>query len=126
MSVPRKAMAASAALLSALLLSPSSVEAQTTPLSGAQALDSDAASYARAYGVPVDEAKRRMLLEATSGEEIGQLELELASTLSGAYFDNGKDFALVVRVLGTTKPADRVLTITTGRPDLGATQLQLP
>ena len=115
------------ALCATLAAPPSAAQTEDTPrLTSVQALENDARSYAAAYGVSLDEAKRRMLIMATAGDEIGRLETEVASSLSGAYFDHGGTFSLVIRVVGGSLPGNRTLTINTERTDLGAAQLQLP
>src|SRR5687767_11190261 len=99
-----------AALCLALGAAPSSAQdAEPTRLTPAQALESDARSYARAYGVDLEEAKRRMLIMGSSGGEIAALEGEIGAALAGSYFSHDGTFALVVRVTGASLPAARTL-----------------
>jgi hypothetical protein len=67
------------------------------------ALEQDAQSYASAYGIGVIEAKRRLMIMTQSADEIEALETELGDSLSGAYFDNGADFKLVLRTTASPK-----------------------
>jgi hypothetical protein len=82
-----------------LLSAPSVAPAQNGgEVSQEEALARDAASYARAYGVSQDEAKRRLLLMANAGPEITALQQELGDNLAGAYFENRNgEFRLVLR-----------------------------
>jgi len=115
-----------AALCLAITAAPSSGQTSESRLTPAQALESDAGSYARAYGVPLDEAKRRMLIMGSSGAEVAALETEIGSILSGSYFSHDGAFELVIRVTGATLPANRTLTVSTGRTDIGVTNLDVP
>jgi hypothetical protein len=120
----------STAFICALVAIPTAASAQegtTAQLTAAEALNSDATNYARVYGVSLDEAKRRMLIMAAAGPEVGRLETEVSHHLSGSYFSHDGTFALVVRLTGgAALPSARTLSITTDRPDLGPTALDLP
>jgi len=77
--------------------------------------------------VPLEEAKRRLIIMSTVGDEIGRLESEVAANLSGTYFSHDGTFSLVVRLAGgVSLQAARTLTIESGRTDLGASRLELP
>lgn len=120
----------------ALMLSIAAISASGTfaqegiaETSAEQALDNDARSYSRDYGVNVDEAKRRLLIMANSGPEIGTLEQQLGDSLSGSYFENKGDFKLVVRTVGSTKRSKQNLRVkrkTAPSLDAGGTDLTLP
>ena len=57
-------------------------------MSSDDALTRDATSYANAFGVSVEEAKRRLLLQDTIGELNAMLESNESETLGGLWIDN--------------------------------------
>lgn len=70
------------------------------PISAEQALEIDARSYARSYGVDLAEAKRRVAIMANAGDEVAAIEMAEGDALSGVYFDHQQGFRLVVRTTG--------------------------
>ena len=66
----------------------------------------DARAYARSFGVPVDEALRRLRLQPNAGM-LQQLLLEQeAATFAGLWIDNGSPYRVFA---GFTRDGDRVL-----------------
>ena len=63
-----------ALLLSLTVSSAWASDADTTPLTDAEALAVDAKYYAQTYGVSEDEAMRRILIMSDSFEEIARLK----------------------------------------------------
>lgn len=77
-----------AVLMSSVLMGPAiaaETDAAVSKLDQAEALAIDAELYARDYGVSEEEAARRLLIMHGAGEEIGQLEQEFGTTLSGVF-----------------------------------------
>jgi hypothetical protein len=60
----------------------------------------EAASYAAEYGVPEEEAVRRLALMHDAEDSLNSVEQSVGDALGGIYFDNGADFALVVNTVG--------------------------
>ena len=77
--------------------------AETETLSAEEALVIDGKSYAARFGVPLEEAMRRISLMAGTGDEIAALSQEFGDEVSGIYFDNSSDFGLKVRLTGTER-----------------------
>lgn len=71
------------------------------PMSSEEALVLDAKAYSQRYSVSLEEAMQRLIVMAGSAEQIDAIEKELGDDLSGAYFDNGAEFQLVVRTRGS-------------------------
>jgi hypothetical protein len=93
-----------------LLLLSSNIYAENILLSDAEALTIDAKIYAESYGVPLDEAARRLLIMHTSQDQVEKISLSNQEKISGMYFSNGKDFALNVNVVGDNGQTNTVLT----------------
>lgn len=74
-------------------------------LSAAEALAADAVIYAEAYGVTYEEALRRLSIMTGDLNEVASVETGEGTNFAGTYFDNGENFALVVK--STLKKARR-------------------
>ena len=82
-------------------------EAESEPLSDAEALALDAKAYGANHGVSQEEATRRIVLMARTNENLASsIGIEEAA-VAGVYFTHGKDFGLEVRTTAETAPADR-------------------
>lgn len=86
-------------------------------------LASDAAIYARQYGVEVDEAKRRIMLMVSSQEEVAWEDEAEGDNLAAGYFDNGPAFRYVIETKGSPKPSKSLQIKVKGRT---STSLDLP
>ena len=69
----------------------------------------DGQSYAKLYGVGLEEAMRRVLVMNDTAESVGSLSSEFAGKIGGQYFTHGADFGLRMRLTGQGKPANRGL-----------------
>lgn len=78
-------------------------------VSAEEALVIDGRSYAKRYGVSLEEAMRRILVMAGTGEEVASLDSEFGDQVAGVYFDHGASFGLKVRLTGQERRADRRL-----------------
>ena len=75
-------------------------EPDAAVLTDEEALAIDGQSYAQRYGVSAEEGMRRMLLMATSQEDVAEIGRSEGDRLAGVYFDHGNEFQLVVRLTG--------------------------
>lgn len=91
--------------------SPAYAQTETNPtvLDSEEALAIDAKFYAEAYGVPYEEAAKRLSIMFDIGTDADAAESEEGDDFAGSYFDNSAaQFALVVRTKKANK-ADRIL-----------------
>jgi hypothetical protein len=85
-----------------------SAVAQTTPISGADALAQDAAAWAAISGVAADTALRHLNLQAASVPVTDALTLEFADRLAGLAIDHEPAFRVVATLVGDDPVPDRV------------------
>jgi hypothetical protein len=81
------------------------VEPVQTPV---EALGEDAGEYARAYGVTIDEAYRRLAAQQASIRQTDRLQSEFASRLAGLYFEH-RPFGIILLLTGDAPVADRTI-----------------
>jgi hypothetical protein len=70
----------------------------------------DGQSYAKIYGVGLEEAMRRILAMNDTTESVETLSSEFAGKTGGQYFTHGSDFGLKMRLTGPEKRANRRLS----------------
>ena len=70
----------------------------------------DAAEYARRFGVPLDEAMRRMRAQAATVPVTDALRTEFADRLAGIAIDHSPAYRITVLLTGTDAVADRAVT----------------
>jgi hypothetical protein len=92
------------------------LDSDPNALDTAEAIALDASIYARIYGVSEAEALRRLLIMTEAGEEVRTKANDESTSFAGAYFDNGPEFAVVIR---SKKPGNRVSTIARAGRSLG-------
>lgn len=84
----------------------------TNIVAEAEALAIDAKFYAASYGVPYDEAVRRLILMHGANTTISNIRNDVKNNLQGIYFDNSKnDFGLKVNVASYPQNIPKVLSI---------------
>lgn len=75
----------------------------------AEALAIDAKIYAETFGVPFDEAARRMAIMTAVEGEIAPIESAEGADFAGSYFDNrAQEFSLKVKTKKTQRRAQRI------------------
>ena len=75
--------------------------------SGAEAIADDAAQYAGQFGVPIDEAVRRLKAQQASVTATDAIAREFASRLAGISIDHSPEYRIVVLLTGDTPVAAR-------------------
>lgn len=85
-------------------------ESATATLSDAEALAVDAAFYSEAYGVSLPEAMTRMAVMHDPTGVVKAAIKEEVDSVSGVYFDNSADFALILNKTGESKPSKTIRT----------------
>lgn len=78
-------------------------------VSAEEALAIDGKAYAARYGVSLEEAMRRILIMASTSEQVAALESEFSEQVSGIYFDNSGAFQLIVQLTEKEQRAARRL-----------------
>jgi hypothetical protein len=87
-------------------------DGQPIPLDDAEALAMDAKMYAAEFGVPYDEALRRMTIMVYGRDATADAALAEGADFAGRYFDNkAADFGLIVATKKAGR-ADRTLSFT--------------
>jgi streptogrisin C len=94
-------MLALASLVSAVVASAQPVQTQ------AQAISDDAAQYAAAFGVNLDEATRRLQAQQSSVPTTDSIAQEFASRLAGISIEHSPEYRIVVLLTGSEPVADR-------------------
>src|SRR4051795_232017 len=93
--------------LFALLLAFATVAGAQPVQPRAQALADDAAQYAARFGVPLDEALRRLQAQQESVVATDAIRSEFAGRLAGIAFEHSPDYRIVVLLTGSDPVADR-------------------
>jgi streptogrisin C len=73
----------------------------------AEALGDDAAQYSARYGVPLEEAIRRLRAQQASVVATDAIAQEFASRLAGISIEHAPDYRIIVLLTGTDPVADR-------------------
>ncbi|WP_205481181.1 hypothetical protein [Sphingomonas arenae] len=94
-------------LLLALAAAPANA-ADPTVQTPADAWRQDAAEYARAFGVALDEAERRLRLQEASVAVTERLRVQYAPRLAGMAIDHQPDWGITVLLTGAEQPASFV------------------
>lgn len=84
-------------------------DAPNEPLTFDEMLVLDGQSYAKIYGVSLEEGMRRVLVMHDTTEAINALSGEFAGKIGGQYFTHGADFGLKMRLTGSEKKANRII-----------------
>jgi hypothetical protein len=111
-------------LVSALLASTASPVFTQTPAPRTQtsdeALQSDAQAYSTQAGIPLEEAKRRLIIMANASDLIAEVEAELGDSVAAVYFDDKDEFRLVAESSSPKKGKFNKSIVPASAPDKAA------
>jgi hypothetical protein len=99
-------------LVASAALAPAAALAQAAPAvqTGSQALAQDAGEYARLFGVPPDEAVRRLQAQEASVPATDALRARFRERLAGISIEHAPAYRVVVRLTGDEPVADETIS----------------
>lgn len=80
-------------------------------LTRAEAIDQDAAVYAKQHQVPISEAVRRLRIQEATVPEMDKIATEFADRLAGISIEDAPQYRIVVLLTGTEPVSDRTLRV---------------